>query len=490
MSNQTQEGYTTAFKATALFGGVQIFTILIKVLNSKVIAIWLGTTGYGILSLFNSTTTLISSITNLGLQSSAVRDIAIAHGTNDAYKVSQIVKAINRWVWVTGLGGTFLTIGLSPWLSQWVFGNDSYTISFVVLSCVVLLTGLYNANYAILQGTRRLKRMAAANVFGALSGFLCSLPIYYFFREKGIVYALILTALSTLIVSLFYVRKISLPPISQRYKESFRIGRDTAKLGIAMAISGIMVEFVQFVVKTFITHQGGVADVGLYQAGWSLNGTYLGLVFTAMAKDYFPRLSQHADNNLFLKNSINQQAEIAVLILSPLIMIMVVFMPLFIRILYTSEFLSIVKLTTWLLIGSLVKAGSWGLSFVFLAKGDRNLYLFNELGIKIITLPSYILGYYWFGLNGIGYAFVFNYTVYFIWVVIAAEKKYGLKYSKEYIKLFLFFLSLLIIFPIAVYCGINKYVVGIPLSILVTVISIILLNKRIRLTHLLKKFKK
>ncbi len=487
MSDKTQEGYKTAFKATALFGGVQVFTILIKILNSKVIALWLGTTGYGIMSLFNSTTTLISSITNLGLQSSAVRDIAIAHGTNDTYKVSQIVKAINRWVWATGLVGAFLTIALSPWLSQWVFENDSYTISFILLSCVVLLTGLYNANYAILQGTRRLKGMAAANVFGALSGFICSLPIYYFFREKGIVCALIFTALSTLVVSYFYVRKISLPKVDQTYKESFRIGRNTAKLGMAMAISGIMVEFVQFVVKTFITHQGGIADVGLYQAGWSLNGTYLGLVFTAMAKDYFPRLSQHSENNLFLRDSVNQQAEIAVLILSPLIMIMVVFMPLFIRMLYTPEFLSVVELTTWLLIGSLVKAGSWGMSFVFLAKGDRNLYLFNELGIKIITLPSYLLGYYWYGLNGIGYAFVFNYTVYFIWVTLVAWKKYGLKYSKEYVKLFFFFLFLLTVFPVAVYCGVNKYVVGIPLSIMVTVISIILLNKRIHLTNLLKK---
>ena len=134
MSDKTQEGYKTAFKATALFGGVQVFTILIKILNSKVIALWLGTTGYGIMSLFNSTTTLISSITNLGLQSSAVRDIAIAHGTNDTYKVSQIVKAINRWVWATGLVGAFLTIALSPWLSQWVFENDSYTISFILLS--------------------------------------------------------------------------------------------------------------------------------------------------------------------------------------------------------------------------------------------------------------------------------------------------------------------------------------------------------------------
>ena len=80
---QEKEGYKTAFKATALFGGVQVITILVSILKSKVVALWLGTTGFGIMSLFNSATSLIYSITNLGLQDSAVRDIAYAKGQNN-----------------------------------------------------------------------------------------------------------------------------------------------------------------------------------------------------------------------------------------------------------------------------------------------------------------------------------------------------------------------------------------------------------------------
>ena len=51
-----QEGYQTAFKATALFGGVQVINILVSILKSKIVALWLGTTGFGIMSLFNSAT--------------------------------------------------------------------------------------------------------------------------------------------------------------------------------------------------------------------------------------------------------------------------------------------------------------------------------------------------------------------------------------------------------------------------------------------------
>ena len=130
-----QEGYQTAFKATALFGGVQVINILVSILKSKIVALWLGTTGFGIMSLFNSATSLIYSITNLGLQDSAVRDIAYAKGQNNLSSVARTVKAINRWIWATGLFGALVTIVLAPWLSQWLFESNKYVLSFVLLSC-------------------------------------------------------------------------------------------------------------------------------------------------------------------------------------------------------------------------------------------------------------------------------------------------------------------------------------------------------------------
>ena len=47
-----KEGYKTAFKATALFGGVQVVIILIQILKAKVVALWLGASGLGIMSIF------------------------------------------------------------------------------------------------------------------------------------------------------------------------------------------------------------------------------------------------------------------------------------------------------------------------------------------------------------------------------------------------------------------------------------------------------
>ncbi len=434
------------------------------------------------MGLFNSSINLISSITNLGLQSSAVREIATVNAENDILKFSQLIKAISRWVWFTGLFGALITICLSPWLSRLIFNSDKFVISFVLLAIVVLLTGLYSNHYALLQGTRKLKSMALANVYGVLIGFLCSIPMFYFFREDGIAYALILSALSITLVSYLYAKQVKTVEVNQTFKESLVIGLPTVKLGFMMALSNISVFFVQFVVKTFITQYGSLTDAGLYEAGWAINAQYLGLVFTAMSKDYYPRLSQVSGDNVKMMSAVNEQGEIAILILAPMIIAMVVFLPFVINLLYSGDFIDIVPMTKWLLVGSILKAGSWAISFVFLAKGAGKVFLFNELGIKCITLPSYLLGYTFAGLLGIGYAFVFCYFSYFIWVAFVAFRRYRIIYSSVFLRIlliicfFLFFYAVSEAFFPTVFL---RYLIGCIITFIVCIYSFLELKKRL-----------
>lgn len=65
--------YRTIVKATGLFGGTQVFTILCSIIKTKLVAIWLGAEGVGIIGLYNNTVEMISSLTRLGIGTSSVR---------------------------------------------------------------------------------------------------------------------------------------------------------------------------------------------------------------------------------------------------------------------------------------------------------------------------------------------------------------------------------------------------------------------------------
>ena len=70
-SNTTTSAYTHILTYTGLFGGVQGLTILLGMVRTKLVAILLGPAGVGLISLFNSTLTLLANATNLGLAMSA-----------------------------------------------------------------------------------------------------------------------------------------------------------------------------------------------------------------------------------------------------------------------------------------------------------------------------------------------------------------------------------------------------------------------------------
>ena len=86
--------YRTIVKATGLFGGTQVFTILCSIIKTKLVAIWLGAEGVGIIGLYNNTVEMISSLTRLGIGTSSVRDLSKAFKSGDESRFAELVSVV------------------------------------------------------------------------------------------------------------------------------------------------------------------------------------------------------------------------------------------------------------------------------------------------------------------------------------------------------------------------------------------------------------
>jgi O-antigen/teichoic acid export membrane protein len=159
MSEQ-QTSYRQIMKATSIFGGVQVFNIIISIIRSKFVAVLLGPTGMGIVGLLTSTSSLIGGLTNFGLGTSAVKNVAAATSTGNQIRIAIVVTVLRRWVWITGIIGVLFTLVLSPWLSELSFGNRDYTLAFIWISITLLFTQLSTGQLVVLQGMRKLQYLA------------------------------------------------------------------------------------------------------------------------------------------------------------------------------------------------------------------------------------------------------------------------------------------------------------------------------------------
>lgn len=488
-NTEQQSSYRGIFKATSLFGGVQIYQILISVVKSKFIAVLLGPLGVGVQGLYQSALQFVQSLTSMGLSSSAVRDVSEANGSGDLNRVSIIVKTLRRLVWCTGLLGVVAVVLFSPLLSETSFGDSKHVIPFIILSLTLLTDQICAGQKVLLQGMRRLNHLAKASAIGSTLSLLVSVPLYYLYGIKGIVPTLILNSITLLFLSWIYARQVSLPNVNLSLKETFYHGKGMLKMGFAMSWSSILVLGCAYVLRWFIRSETGTEAVGLYTAGFTIINTYVGMIFTAIGTDYYPRLAAVNNDNQLSTATVNQQGEVAVLILTPLLLICIVFMPIIVRILYSEQFLGAICFISIAVVGMIFKLGSWLIAYQFIAKGESKLFVINETITNIYFLFLNLIGYKLYGLTGLGVAFSLSYFIYFLQVYLIARRRYNYSFSIELKHIFLIqaFLLLLCFVISRIALGVYFYPIGLILIVISLAFSFKELDNRMDLKSMLKR---
>ena len=470
--NEDRSAYRQVFKATSLFGGVQVFQILIAVIRSKVIAVLLGPYGMGISGLLFTTLNFISELTGAGLDRSAVKDVSAAFGKKDEQKIVKVLGVLIRLVWFTGILGAVLTIVLAPFLSQWAFDSTDFTLAFIWIAFAILLKQLAYGNLVVLQGLRKLKSLAKANLMGSAVGLVIVVPLYYYFRIDAIAPAILISFLMTFLFSWYYAKKVRLQPKKVTTKEAFSQGKEMIRLGVSMSVSSLLVALGMFLVQLFVSNTGGVDEVGFYHAGIVIINSYVGMIFSAMSTDYYPRLAAIADDIVKIRETVLHQAYIAVLLITPIIILFLIFAKIVIQLL--------VGFVTWAILGTLFKGVSMCMGYIFVAKGDSRIFIKTAVLFNGLLLTFNILGYYYGGLVGLGISFLSYYVLHFFLMNLITKAVYKFYFPVSFYGLF----SVCLILCFATFMStflendILKYFIFSLLVIFSSSLSIYLLNKK------------
>lgn len=488
MASKYNSSYRSIFKATSIFGGVQIYQILIQIIKSKFVAILLGPAGVGIMGLYQSGLQLVQQFSSMGLANSAVRDVSEANGFNDIHKIAKIVTIVRKLVWLTGFLGLIIVACCSPLLSKMSFGNYDYTIPFIILSVTLLMDQLSAGQRVVLQGMRRLKDLARCTTLGVTFGLITSVPLYYWFGIDGIIPTLILNSACSLTLSWVYSRRIKFEKVYVTPKQTFEQGKQMLVMGLSMSLSGIFATIVSYIIRAYIQNVGGIEQVGLFQAGFVIMSTYVGMVMNAIATDYYPRLAAINKDNEMCREVVSQQGEIGTIIIAPMLNICLVFMPFVLSLLYSDLFIAANEFISWACLGMMLKLAAWIISYLFIAKAESKMFLKLELSANIVYLLFSLLGYHYMGLSGLGIAFALDYAVYFLLCYLIARKRYEFKFSKNFIKCYVVQLLLVVtcLSIIIVSDGWIKYTIGSLVIFISCYLGVKGLNQRVNLLGFIK----
>lgn len=483
--------YKSIIKATSIFGGVQVFNILITLIRGKALALLIGTAGMGLNGLLLSGLNLIKTVTSLGINESAVKDISKAHSSNDQLHIRTTFQVFKRLIWFTALLGIIATIVFSPLLSKFAFSDTSKTTSFIWLSVTFVFGALSGGIYTLLRGTRQLKYLAQANIFGGIVGLAVALPIFYFFGIDGVVPAIILTAFANYLVSLYFRSKIKFEPIVISWQETVEAAKPIVQLGLSLTLISILASGVAFTLAAFISKTGALSDVGLYSAGNAIVEGYVGMVFTAMSTDYYPRLAGVIHDESKWKKLVNEQAELVLIILGIVLVLLITTTPILIRVLLSKEFMASQNFIQFAVLAIPLKGLVWVMGYIILAKGNSKLFLIVEIIANLIVLGFNLLFYYLYGLTGLGISLSLSYFIVTVMAIIILHKKYEFSFESSIYKLLLFSLGSLILCLIAIFYLPNPYriLVQILIVLIVLIFYFFELNKRMNLKEAFLKIK-
>ncbi|MCH5214804.1 MAG: oligosaccharide flippase family protein [Muribaculaceae bacterium] len=405
VNEQSPNEYRSILKRISAFGGVQIFSILINLVRGKFVALFLGPEGMGLSSMLTSSTNTIQQFAGLGLNLSLVKEVAAQKEKGD---VSGVLNVALRLIYFTAILGCVVTLVLSPWLSKWSFGSYDYTLGFAILSAGVGLSVAGAGYLSLLQGLGEVRRLAWASVVGGLAGLLIGVPLYYFFGLAGIVPALLVYSVSLFLFYYFSLRK-STTYERQRFvwKESKPLVRKMISLGVVLMIGSLVGTLTNYILNVFVRSVGSLQDVGLFQAANSLTAQYSGIVFSALALDYFPRLSAVASDADKMRAVVNRQMEIVVLIVTPIIIGLMLTAPLLIELLLSEEFMSVAPLMRWLGLGVLLQSVTFPMGYLFVAKDNKKIYVWMEVVLaNVMWIICSVIFYFLYGLIGLGISLV------------------------------------------------------------------------------------
>lgn len=431
-AQQNENSYKTIINSTSIFGIAQFMKIFISVISTKIIAVFLGPIGIGLIGLINNSTSIISSITSFGINITSVRDLSIANSKKDQQLFDIEFTKLQRWCLFTGFFGAIMSIVFSKYLSKITFGNFENFYWFILLSVNFILVSLTICRIAVLQSKRMLRKIAISNILITLFSSLCSLPIYYFFKSNGIIPVLLISATIGLLVNIYFTRNIKKVKLNDSLSDILKDSITKIKLGFLLSINVIFGLICTFIIKLYLNQNGQNSQIlGFFEVSSVIILTYFGLVFNAMSTDFYPRITTINNDNSKSNALVNDQIEIGLLIITPIICLVYFTAPFLIEILYTKDFHNVIYILKAALMAVLIKTITWPFGFLILAKSETKMYFWQEIISDLFLLIATFLGFHFFGLQGIGMASLLQFSTYGFFIYLIINKKYNFKFRNN-----------------------------------------------------------
>jgi O-antigen/teichoic acid export membrane protein len=379
----------------------------------KVAALIIGPIGVGLIGLYLNFVTSVATLIGLGLNASAVREIAAA---NSAGRVALLSSSLRALVSVTAIAAIVAAIGLltfrAPVARTFLDAGMAEDIPWLTLAAILL--AMTTVCLVLLNGFRQIASLSLMQVSGAVLGTLTGLALLYGWREEGILSYVVAVQAGGLLAGIVFASRLPWPKTPFRPRIVISQAGAMVTQGLSFMVSTFALSFAVLTIRSMIGGRLGGVALGQFAGAWVISSTYVSFILQAMGTDFYPRLSESAGDRHTYLRLISEQVETAVLLATPVLILTIAFAPWILQFAYSSAFKDAASLLRWQVLGDFFKIISWTLAMSLLATSRSKTYLAVEISAAAIFVIFVWFGIERFGLEVAGIGYFAMYALYLV----------------------------------------------------------------------------
>lgn len=400
---------------TSLLNGIAVAIKMLTLLGlNKVLAIYVGPSGYAALGQFQNAVQMITSIASGAINTGVTKYTAEYNGDearqHAVWRTAGTIALIGTVIVATGV------IALNKVLAGWFLKDEGLGGVFIWFASTLVLFVLNTLLLAILNGKKEIHRYVTANIAGSLFALAVTTLMAIQYSLYGALVALAIHQSLTFFVTVTLTCKASW------FKFGYLFGRIDTNAAknlmkfTAMALtSAVCVPLSHILIRNHLGAELGWEAAGYWEAMWRLSTAYLMLVTTTLSVYYLPKIAElHSAKEV--RSEILQGYKIILPLSVVCGLVIYCLRDLIISSLFTEEFRRMEVLFGWQIIGDSLKIGGWILAYVMLGKAMVKTFMFTEVLFSI----SFVLLVFWLvsinGLKGVAIAHAINYFLYWVFI--------------------------------------------------------------------------
>ena len=351
--------------------------LLISLVVQNLLAQYTGQSGIAKVGQIRNISAMLMSLSSLGVFNGVVKYVS-------EYKNNQEgLKKLFSTVYVLSTIAT-LTLSLtlffwSEYLSNWLFFSKSYAYVFQLVAVATPFIAMNRIFNGVINGLSAYKINAKIELIWYFLASLLLVVSLYFYNIQGVLFAIAITPIIQFSVLIFIFGK-TLKEYIDFKQLSFQTPLLKTLLGFALMsfVGTVFLNFIEIELRTLISERVSENEAGVWTAMSSISKIYmqfLTIIFPIYVLPYYTEIKTIAG---LKKQAIKIYASLLPLIVLGMLLVYL-FKNQIVKIIYNNDFLSMIPLFKWQLLGDFTRFLAVVLAYYFLSKNAFKYFISTEL---------------------------------------------------------------------------------------------------------------